>query len=192
MFIVGLCRPRDNTSHTRHTATYSRVMLPVWTAQAAWNAVKAAARPRVHVFLATSPIHMQFKLNMTEDQVVANSVRTVQHLRSLGCQDIEFSPEDATRWGRRQSGRHSFLCAQHTLEWTSRSVRRSHVATNLCLTWCHLCAIQIGAPVPVPRAGGGDQGRRHDGEHPGHHRVGAAARVWRSDRRPEGQHAGHR
>jgi 2-isopropylmalate synthase len=66
-------------------------------AEAAWNAVKAAARPRVHVFLATSPIHMQFKLNMTEDQVVANSVRTVQHLRSLGCQDIEFSPEDATR-----------------------------------------------------------------------------------------------
>lgn len=66
-------------------------------AQAAWNAVKAAERPRVHVFLATSPIHMQFKLNMTEDQVVANSVKTVKHLRSLGCQDIEFSPEDATR-----------------------------------------------------------------------------------------------
>jgi 2-isopropylmalate synthase len=76
----------------------------MWMTQAAWNAVKAAARPRVHVFLATSPIHMQFKLNMTEDQVVANSVRTVQHLRSLGCQDIEFSPEDATRWGRQQLG----------------------------------------------------------------------------------------
>ena len=95
----------------------------MWSAQAAWNAVKAAARPRVHVFLATSPIHMQFKLNMTEDQVVANSVKTVQHLRSLGCQDIEFSPEDATRWGRRQPGIVVLPGAPRALEWTFHSAR---------------------------------------------------------------------
>jgi len=69
----------------------------VGVAQAAWSAVRPAVRPRVHVFLATSSIHMQFKLKMTEDQVVANAVKTVKHLRSLGCEDIEFSPEDATR-----------------------------------------------------------------------------------------------
>ena len=37
--------------------------------QAAWNAVKHAKLPRVHIFLATSPIHMEYKLKMTEDQV---------------------------------------------------------------------------------------------------------------------------
>lgn len=102
-----------------------RNMLSTWLAQAAWNAVKAAARPRVHVFLATSPIHMQFKLNMTEDQVVANSVRTVQHLRSLGCQDIEFSPEDATRWGRWQPGSNCF---------TQRTACPG--VDSLCSAWC--------------------------------------------------------
>lgn len=63
----------------------------------AWDAVRHAAFPRVHVFLATSPIHMQHKLNMTPDQVLRQAVDAVQHLKSLGCNDIEFSPEDATR-----------------------------------------------------------------------------------------------
>jgi len=63
----------------------------------AWEAVKYAARPRVHTFIATSQVHMQYKLRMTEDEVVANAVAAVRHLRSLGCSDIEFSPEDAGR-----------------------------------------------------------------------------------------------
>lgn len=65
--------------------------------KAAWNAVKGALRPRVHIFLASSPIHMQYKLKMTEDQVVSNAVKACNALREMGCQDIEFSPEDATR-----------------------------------------------------------------------------------------------
>ncbi|DBA86569.1 hypothetical protein WJX77_010262 [Trebouxia sp. C0004] len=64
---------------------------------AAWDAVKHAKRPRVHVFIATSPIHMQYKLKMTPDQVVDNAVKAIQHLKSRGCHDIEFSPEDASR-----------------------------------------------------------------------------------------------
>ena len=64
---------------------------------AAWDAVKHAKRPRVHVFIATSPIHMQYKLKMTPDQVVDNAVKAVQYLKSRGCHDIEFSPEDASR-----------------------------------------------------------------------------------------------
>jgi isopropylmalate/homocitrate/citramalate synthase len=38
---------------------------------------------------------MKYKLRMTPDQVVDNAVTAVKHLRSLGCKDIEFSPEDA-------------------------------------------------------------------------------------------------
>ena len=60
--------------------------------------MSCAARPRVHTFLATSKIHMEYKLRMTEDEVVAAAVKAVSHLRDLGCEDIEFSPEDAGRW----------------------------------------------------------------------------------------------
>ncbi|KAG2429375.1 hypothetical protein HXX76_011140 [Chlamydomonas incerta] len=63
----------------------------------AWDAVRHAKRPRVHTFIATSEIHMKYKLRMSEDEVVENAVAAVKHLRSLGCNDIEFSPEDAGR-----------------------------------------------------------------------------------------------
>lgn len=42
-------------------------------------------------------IHMKYKLRMTPDQVIDNAVTAVKHLRSLGCNDIEFTPEDAGR-----------------------------------------------------------------------------------------------
>jgi len=63
----------------------------------AWNAVKDAKLPRVHTFIATSEIHMKHKLRMTEDEVVENAVNAVKYLKGLGCNDIEFSPEDAGR-----------------------------------------------------------------------------------------------
>ena len=65
--------------------------------QVAWDAVKGAKRPRVHTFIATSPIHMETKLNKTPDQVVEIAVKAVAFTKSLGCNDIEFSPEDAGR-----------------------------------------------------------------------------------------------
>ena len=40
---------------------------------------------------------MKYKLRMTRDEVVENAVSSVRHLRALGCEDIEFSPEDAGR-----------------------------------------------------------------------------------------------
>mmetsp|Transcript_26483 Transcript_26483/g.57559 ORF Transcript_26483/g.57559 Transcript_26483/m.57559 type:complete len:660 (-) Transcript_26483:335-2314(-) len=64
---------------------------------ASWSAVKHAKRPRIHTFIATSKIHMEYKLKKTEDQVVALAVEAVKYCRSLGCTDIEFSPEDAGR-----------------------------------------------------------------------------------------------
>ena len=62
----------------------------------AWEALAQAARPRIHVFLATSSIHREFKLRMNEEEVLARAVAGVTRARKL-CDDIEFSPEDAAR-----------------------------------------------------------------------------------------------
>ncbi|MEL7674206.1 MAG: 2-isopropylmalate synthase, partial [Chloroflexota bacterium] len=62
----------------------------------AWEAIQDAAKPRIHTFLATSDIHMEHKLRMTREQVVARTREMVAYARSL-CADIEFSPEDACR-----------------------------------------------------------------------------------------------
>lgn len=62
----------------------------------AWEAVRPAARPRIHTFLATSEIHMQYKLKMTRQQVIERVREMVAYARSL-CEDVEFSPEDAGR-----------------------------------------------------------------------------------------------
>jgi 2-isopropylmalate synthase len=62
----------------------------------AWEAVSPAAKPRIHTFLATSEIHMQYKLKMTREQVVERTREMVSYARSL-CEDVEFSPEDAGR-----------------------------------------------------------------------------------------------
>jgi 2-isopropylmalate synthase len=62
----------------------------------AWEAVRHAARPRIHTFLATSEIHMRYKLKMDREQVVERVAEMVAYARSL-CDDVEFSPEDAGR-----------------------------------------------------------------------------------------------
>src|SRR5438034_1587721 len=62
----------------------------------AWEALKDAAHPRIHVFLATSDIHLQYKLRITRDECVAQAREAVRFAKSL-CDDVEFSPEDATR-----------------------------------------------------------------------------------------------
>jgi len=62
----------------------------------AWEAVSDAVRPRIHVFLATSDIHMEHKLRMSRDEVLETVGDMVQYAASL-CPNIEFSPEDAGR-----------------------------------------------------------------------------------------------
>ncbi len=59
-------------------------------------AVQDASRPRIHVFLATSAIHREFKLKMTPAEVIARAVEGVKRARDL-VEDVEFSPEDAAR-----------------------------------------------------------------------------------------------
>jgi 2-isopropylmalate synthase len=61
-----------------------------------WEAIEAAERTRIHVFIATSEIHMRNKLRMTPDQVKAEAARAVAHARAY-TDDVEFSPEDASR-----------------------------------------------------------------------------------------------
>ena len=62
----------------------------------AWNAVRDARQPRIHAFLATSDIHLACKLKITREDAMRQVGECVQYARSL-CQDVEFSPEDATR-----------------------------------------------------------------------------------------------
>ncbi|MCB9146301.1 MAG: 2-isopropylmalate synthase [Anaerolineales bacterium] len=62
----------------------------------AWEAVQGAKHPRIHTFLATSPIHMKHKLKMDPEDVIQRVSEMVTYAKSL-CADVEFSPEDAGR-----------------------------------------------------------------------------------------------
>jgi 2-isopropylmalate synthase len=62
----------------------------------AWEAVQHADKPRIHIFIATSKIHMEKKLRMTPEQVKAEAANAVARAKTY-CDDIEFSPEDGYR-----------------------------------------------------------------------------------------------
>jgi 2-isopropylmalate synthase len=63
---------------------------------AAWNAIKDAERPRIHTFISTSDIHITHQLQTTRDDVRGQARAAVALARSY-CEDVEFSPMDATR-----------------------------------------------------------------------------------------------
>lgn len=69
-----------------------------------WDTVKPSPHPRIHIVLATSDIHLQFKLKISRDEAVRRAADMVAYAHSL-CSDVEFSPEDATRTDL------NFLCA---------------------------------------------------------------------------------
>ena len=69
----------------------------------AWAAISHAKKPRLHVFLATSPIHMEYKLRMTPDEVLTKAIDAIKYAKTL-TNDIEFSAEDGSRSDR------DFLC----------------------------------------------------------------------------------
>lgn len=66
--------------------------------ETAWEAVKYAKRPRIHTFIATSDIHLKYKLKKSKEEVIEIARNMVRFARSLGCEDVEFSPEDAGRY----------------------------------------------------------------------------------------------
>ncbi len=65
----------------------------------AWQAVRGAARPRIHTFLATSDIHLRYKLRKTREEIL-KQVGWAVGLAKSRCADVEFSPEDAGRTDR--------------------------------------------------------------------------------------------
>ena len=69
----------------------------------AWQAIRNAAKPRIHTFIATSDIHMTYKLKMSRDEVVKKAVESVKYAKSL-TENVEFSAEDGSRSDR------DFLC----------------------------------------------------------------------------------
>ncbi len=69
----------------------------------AWGAVQHAAKPRIHTFIATSDIHMKYKLNMSREQVVTTAVEAVKYAKAF-TDNVEFSAEDGSRSDR------DFLC----------------------------------------------------------------------------------
>ena len=64
--------------------------------ETAWNAIKDAARPRIHTFVSTSDIHIEFQMQNTREDVLGLARAAVAQARGY-CEDVEFSPMDATR-----------------------------------------------------------------------------------------------
>ncbi len=62
----------------------------------AWEAIRKAERPRIHTFIATSDIHLKYKLRMSREEVLERLVEAVSYAKRY-TDDVEFSPEDATR-----------------------------------------------------------------------------------------------
>lgn len=69
----------------------------------AWQAISHAAKPRIHTFIATSDIHMKYKLNMSREEVIQTAIEGVRYAKSF-TDNVEFSAEDGSRSDR------DFLC----------------------------------------------------------------------------------
>lgn len=64
-----------------------------------WEAIKDAQKPRIHTFIGTSPLHREFKLKKSPEEIIEMAVKGVTLARSL-CDRVDFSPEDAGRTER--------------------------------------------------------------------------------------------
>ena len=67
--------------------------------EAAYSSLKKARQPRIHLFLATSKIHLKYKFRKAEDEIFSLAKKSTRGARNF-CEDIEFSPEDSTRTER--------------------------------------------------------------------------------------------
>ncbi len=103
----------------------------------AWEALKIAEQPRIHVFLATSSIHREYKLKMTCEEIIARAVEGVR--RAVGyCDDIEFSPEDAVRT------EHDFLC-----QVVEAAIEAGATTINIPDTVGYATPSQMGATIAM-------------------------------------------
>ena len=105
----------------------------------AWEALKHAESARIHVFLATSAIHREFKLKMTTEQIVERAVAGVKRAVSY-CDDVEFSPEDAARTER------DFLC-----EVVEAAIDAGATTVNIPDTVGYATPAQMGETIKMLR-----------------------------------------
>ena len=108
---------------------------------ASWDAVRGAERPRIHVFIATSPIHMQYKLRMKPEDVIERAVAMVRYAKRR-CPDIEFSAEDASRSDP------AFLCTLFTAV-----IEAGATTINVPDTVGYAMPSEFGALIRTIRAG---------------------------------------
>ncbi len=106
----------------------------------AWEALKDAEKARIHVFLATSAIHREFKLRMTKDEIVRRAVemtkRAVDKFTGNRQADVEFSPEDAARTEL------DFLC-----EVVEKAIEAGATTINIPDTVGYAVPAQFGATI---------------------------------------------
>lgn len=84
------------SKHIRESAVCGLARCLKTDIEAAYNAIRKARHPRIHIFMATSKIHLKYKFRKAEDEILAIAKNATRFARNL-CADIEFSPEDATR-----------------------------------------------------------------------------------------------
>ncbi len=87
---------RSVARHIQHSTVCALARSLKQDIDAAHEALRSARRQRIHVFLATSKIHMQHKLKKTQEEILQMAVEAVKYARHKVA-DIEFSPEDASR-----------------------------------------------------------------------------------------------
>ncbi len=90
---------KEIAKHVRGVAVAGLARATTRDIDAAWEGVREAEQPVIHVFLATSDIHLQHKLRMSRDEALQQIKTTIAYARNL-CPIVEFSAEDATRSDR--------------------------------------------------------------------------------------------
>lgn len=107
----------------------------------AWEALKRAAAPRIHIFLATSDIHLEHKLKCSREELLERAVTAVRYARKY-CPDVQFSAEDATRTEP------AFL-----LEVLNRAAEAGATLLNLCDTVGYMAPEEVSELVAAVKAG---------------------------------------
>lgn len=87
---------REISKHIKHSTVAALCRTTTKDIDRAAASLEPAAHPRIHTFIATSDIHMQYKLKKSREEVVESAVQAVEHAKKF-CDEVEFSAEDASR-----------------------------------------------------------------------------------------------
>ena len=101
----------------------------------AWDAVKEAEKPRIHTFIASSDIHLKHKLKKTREEALQSAAKAVERCRKY-TDDVEFSPEDATRSDP------EYLC-----EMVRTAVKAGATTVNIPDTVGYITPLEFGALI---------------------------------------------